>query len=196
VDGDALTAHVVASPSHGTLSFNSDGSFDYTPAHTFYGADTFTYKTNDGTLDSDAATVTVDVTRPWSTDETTDANGNKTVTVYDAKGEQLWSDQVFHFNSQGQQTDATAHYRDGSVHGSVFDPANQQPWSSQSTVYDAQGHLTQYNVVLDDGSVYGSVFDPANQQPWSSANTVYDTHGQLIASSVTYDDGHVAMWHI
>jgi len=61
VDNDALSAKVVAGPQHGTLVFNTDGSFSYTAGADFFGADSFTYKANDGALDSDVATVTLQV---------------------------------------------------------------------------------------------------------------------------------------
>ena len=60
-DGDALTAALVAGPSHGTLTLNADGSFSYTPAPDYSGPDSFTYKANDGSLDSATATVSLTV---------------------------------------------------------------------------------------------------------------------------------------
>ena len=59
VDGDSLTAVLVASPAHGTLTLNADGSFSYTPAANYNGADSFTYKANDGAADSNVATVSL-----------------------------------------------------------------------------------------------------------------------------------------
>jgi len=61
VDGDTLTAIQVSNPSHGSLTLNTDGSFTYTPNANFNGSDTFTYKANDGTADSNVATVTITV---------------------------------------------------------------------------------------------------------------------------------------
>src|SRR5204863_216537 len=61
VDGNPLTAAVVAQPAHGTLTVNANGSFTYTPALNFNGIDGFTYKANDGTADSNVATVTITV---------------------------------------------------------------------------------------------------------------------------------------
>jgi len=62
VDGDPLTAVLMSDVSHGILHLNSDGSFNYTPNPDFYGSDSFTYKANDGNLESDVATVTITVT--------------------------------------------------------------------------------------------------------------------------------------
>jgi VCBS repeat-containing protein len=61
VDGDALTAVLVTGPGHGTLSLNTDGSFTYAPETNFNGVDGFTYKANDGGLDSNVATVTLTI---------------------------------------------------------------------------------------------------------------------------------------
>lgn len=61
-DGDSPIAIQVSGPSHGSLSLNSDGSFTYAPVPDYSGSDSFTYKGNDGTLDSNTATVTITVT--------------------------------------------------------------------------------------------------------------------------------------
>jgi VCBS repeat-containing protein len=60
-DGDLLTAILVSDVTHGTLAFNDDGSFIYTPDANYSGSDSFTYKANDGNLDSTAATVTITI---------------------------------------------------------------------------------------------------------------------------------------
>ena len=52
---------LVADPSHGTLTLNTNGSFSYTPTAGYDGPDSFTYKVNDGSLDSDVATVNLTV---------------------------------------------------------------------------------------------------------------------------------------
>ena len=61
-DSDPLTAVQVAGPSHGTLALNADGSFTYTPEANWNGADSFTYMANDGTANSNVATVSLTVT--------------------------------------------------------------------------------------------------------------------------------------
>ncbi len=62
IDGDPLAASIVSMPIHGTLALSLDGSFVYTPAAEYSGPDSFTYKLNDGTADSNVATVTLNVT--------------------------------------------------------------------------------------------------------------------------------------
>ena len=62
VDGDPLSAVLVGGPSNGVLALNADGSFTYTPDPDFAGTDSFTYVANDGTVDSNVATVTITVT--------------------------------------------------------------------------------------------------------------------------------------
>jgi len=62
VDSPTLTAVLVSGPAHATFFvLNSDGSFTYTNDGTS-GTDSFTYKANDGSLDSNVATVTLNVT--------------------------------------------------------------------------------------------------------------------------------------
>ena len=61
VDGDALTCRPGDRPSHGTLTLNANGSFTYTPDANYNGADSFTYKANDGTADSNVATVSLTI---------------------------------------------------------------------------------------------------------------------------------------
>lgn len=60
-DSNPLTAVLVSGPAHGTLTLNPDGSFTYTPSANFSGADSFTYKANDGQADSNVATVSLTV---------------------------------------------------------------------------------------------------------------------------------------
>jgi MYXO-CTERM domain-containing protein len=59
-DGDSLTYAVVDGPAHGTLSGTAP-DLTYTPAANYAGGDGFTFKVNDGTVDSATATVSVTV---------------------------------------------------------------------------------------------------------------------------------------
>ncbi|MGH8534071.1 MAG: tandem-95 repeat protein, partial [Gammaproteobacteria bacterium] len=61
-NSDPLTAALVTDVANGTLALNADGSFIYTPDTDFEGTDSFTYLANDGSADSNAATVTITIT--------------------------------------------------------------------------------------------------------------------------------------
>jgi len=61
-DNNSLTAALVVAPAHGSLTLNANGSFVYTPAANYNGSDSFTYKANDGQVDSNVATVTLSIT--------------------------------------------------------------------------------------------------------------------------------------
>ncbi|MFN8495672.1 MAG: clostripain-related cysteine peptidase [Caldilineaceae bacterium] len=60
-NNDPLTYIVVSNPSHGTLS-GTPPNLTYTPSTGFSGADSFTFKANDGKADSTIATVNITVT--------------------------------------------------------------------------------------------------------------------------------------
>ena len=60
-EGASLTFVVAMQPAHGVLSGTAP-NLTYTPAANFAGTDTFTFKSNDGRLDSPVATVTLVVT--------------------------------------------------------------------------------------------------------------------------------------
>jgi len=59
VDGDDIFVHGVSDPAHGTVFYNGDGTFTYTPHPDYNGTDSFTYTVNDGV--GGITTATVDV---------------------------------------------------------------------------------------------------------------------------------------
>ncbi|HEX3255750.1 MAG TPA: Ig-like domain-containing protein [Gaiellaceae bacterium] len=91
IDGDSLTFAKVAAPTHGSLGAigpvtctgtapkSCSAGVTYTPAANYNGSDSFTFKVNDGTLDSAAATVSITVNAV--NDDPTIARDNASVTV-------------------------------------------------------------------------------------------------------------------
>ena len=61
-DGDALTASLVSGPLHGSLVFNANGSFIYTPVANFASTDSFSYQVSDGRGGVAIGSVTLNVT--------------------------------------------------------------------------------------------------------------------------------------
>jgi hypothetical protein len=73
---------LVAGPAHASaFALNADGSFSYTPNTGFAGFDSFTYKANDGSTDSNVQQVLIAVVAPAATlvanndDSTVDQDG-------------------------------------------------------------------------------------------------------------------------
>src|SRR6266536_2853210 len=60
-DGDPLTFSIVIGPAHGTLSGTAP-SVTYTPTVKYNSTDSFTFKANDGRVDSNVATVSLTIT--------------------------------------------------------------------------------------------------------------------------------------
>ena len=60
-DGDTLTYTIISSTTNGTLNCTNENC-TYTPNSNYVGSDSFTFKVNDGTLDSSTATISIDVT--------------------------------------------------------------------------------------------------------------------------------------
>ncbi|WP_168921806.1 tandem-95 repeat protein [Polaromonas vacuolata] len=85
VDSQVLTAAIVAGPLHGSVAVNADGTFSYLANANYFGTDSFTYKVNDGALDSGLATVSLTITAindvPVATDATASTNEDTTLTI-------------------------------------------------------------------------------------------------------------------
>lgn len=57
----SLVFGIKTQPTHGNLTKNADGSYSYTPAAHYFGSGSFTYRVTDGTVDSEIATITINV---------------------------------------------------------------------------------------------------------------------------------------
>ena len=88
-DGRTMGVFIVLTTHAGTLTMQGNGGFDYYPNLGFIGTDNFQYKVNDGLLDSNVVTVTIDVTRksnpPFTQNDTYSTPVNTTLHL-DAPG--------------------------------------------------------------------------------------------------------------
>jgi VCBS repeat-containing protein len=116
IDGDPLTAALVAGPAHGSLTLNADGSFSYTPDENFFGDDSFTYKSNDGTAESSAVTVDLTVNSvnevPVGLADSYTVDEDETLTITAAAG-------VLANDGDVEGDPLTAILVDGPAHGSL-----------------------------------------------------------------------------
>ncbi len=113
IDGDSLTFTLGTQAAHGAATVNPDGTFSYLPNADFHGSDSFTFRVNDGTVDSIEAAVTVTVNSvndapvadpvTFSTDEDTQFDG--VLTGSDIDGDAI----AFALASQAAHGTATVH---------------------------------------------------------------------------------------
>ena len=97
LDNDPLTYSKVASPDNGSATVDPDGSWTYTPDANFHGSDSFTFRANDGTANSNTVTLSITVTSvndaPVCSADTSsgneDADQSGTITCTDAEGDAL-----------------------------------------------------------------------------------------------------------
>ncbi|MCU0368458.1 MAG: Ig-like domain-containing protein, partial [Cyclobacteriaceae bacterium] len=73
VDGDPLTFIIVSQPTNGIL-LGTGANITYKPNLNYFGGDSFTFKVNDGTTDSNVATVTLTVRPQFDPPVATDQN--------------------------------------------------------------------------------------------------------------------------
>src|SRR5204863_90363 len=84
--GSPLTYSIGTSPAHGTLSGTAP-NLTYTPNANYNGADSFTFKANDGSADSNVATVSITINAvndaPVASDQSvsTDEDTTKAITL-------------------------------------------------------------------------------------------------------------------
>jgi DNA/RNA endonuclease G (NUC1)/fibronectin type 3 domain-containing protein len=118
--GGAITYTILTQPLHGALSGTLPNQ-TYTPAVDYYGTDSFTYRVNDGTADSAAATVTIAVTEvndtPTAVDDLKSTSQN-TPLIFPA-ADLTVNDLAGPANESGQVMTVTAVTATAQTHGSV-----------------------------------------------------------------------------
>jgi uncharacterized protein (TIGR03437 family) len=67
IEGSNLTYSIVSGPAHGTVSGGTGAGRTYTPTNGYSGPDSFTFRVNDGSLNSNIATVSINVTQAANT---------------------------------------------------------------------------------------------------------------------------------
>ena len=144
VDGDTLNYAVVTNPATGTLTVNpSTGAFSYVAPASGATSASFTYRVNDGTIDSAIATVAITITA---------ATGFPTVSLTEPVNN------AFYAKGSSLQLTATATDSDGTVASVVFKQGTttlatdtSAPW--QTTVpLNTSGTFTFTAVATDNSS--------------------------------------------
>ncbi len=161
-EDEPLTAQLLTNPNHGTLVFNSDGTFTYTHDGGETISDSFTYRVSTPTSTGNIATVSITVTPvndpPQSANDafsvseggsltTTDATGLSTVDIADDNG-------VLANDTDAKGSSMTAVLVSGPSHGSLTLNANG------TFIYTHDGSATtsdSFTYRANDGTTQGNV---------------------------------------
>ena len=89
-DGDPITAVLLDAPIQGSITFNADGSFEYTPNQSSSGLDGFSYEVTDGSLTSSevivALTISTTNDEPVAADDSYTVEKGGNLTIVDVSG--------------------------------------------------------------------------------------------------------------
>jgi VCBS repeat-containing protein len=167
IDGDVLSAILAGSVAHGTLVLNLDGSFTYTPAANYHGADSFTYRANDGLTNSGLATVTLTITSindaPIANNQSItlpeDTATNLVLTASDVDGDPLT------FALLASPTNGTVSLLDTNTGALTYTPATNYngPDTFTFTVFDGSLYAT---------GVVSLTITPVNDAPVANSQNV------------------------
>jgi large repetitive protein len=188
-DGDPLTAELVSNPVFAaSFTLNADGSFVYVPLLNYNGPDSFTYRANDGTLDSNIATVSLTVV-PVN-DAPVATNDSYTVN----EGGTLNGTSVLANDTDAENTTLTAVLVSGPANASSF---TFNPDGTFTYVHNGSETTTDsFTYKANDGTLDSNIatvtitVNPVNDAPVANDDGPYNVNegGTLNGTSVLAND--------
>jgi hypothetical protein len=142
-DHDPLTYSIVAGPSNGTL-IGTPPRLEYLPDSTFRGLETFTYKASDASLESNIATVTIDVAQESCT--SAQIGGGPTDSLF------------VHVPSHLVTADISGNQHTVTLTGdTLHESASTDPDVAGHPPFVSRNDLTNKTITIDLGSAYTNV---------------------------------------
>jgi hypothetical protein len=180
VDGDTLTFTVLSNPSHGTLTGTAP-NLTYTPAANYFGGDSFTFRVNDGHVNSATATVTLSVTAvndapvatPVSATLAEDTSANIVLTGTDVEGDALT------FTVASNPAHGTL---SGAAPDLVYTPAANYFGSDSFTFTASDGQATSGPATV------AITVTPVNDAPAAQAQSVSTPYNTALAITLSGTD--------
>jgi len=188
-ENDTLTFALVAQARKGTATVNPQtGAFSYTPLNNPNGNDTFTFKVNDGQVDSNVATITVKFTSavantaPVAVNGTLsineDSSGSGTLGATDADGNPL----TYRIVTNGTKGTATVNASTG---GFTYVPQANANGSDSFTFVANDGTVDSNTATI------GVTIAPVNDPPVAIADTATASFNTAVQINVLANDTDV-----
>ncbi|MCA9202265.1 MAG: tandem-95 repeat protein, partial [Planctomycetales bacterium] len=177
IDGDSLTFALTSNAANGTLVFNGDGSFTYTPDINYSGPDSFSFSASDGINPAVTATVSFDVTNdpPMAYDFSLatihDQSISSSASGYDMDGDSL----TYSVISGPTSGSLGAASMDPSTGAFTYTP-NPGYVGSDSIVYEVSDGL--------DAATATIAIDVTNDPPIAYDGSVTGAPGEIITGNV------------
>ena len=193
--GDALSYTQATSPAHGSVTFNSDGTYSYMPDVTFAGTDTFDYTVSDGKGGTATYTETITITPPaiaavddtYTTAFNTPLNGVAKAADTYAPGSTFAKTSnpshgtvTFHSNGTYTYTPVSGFVGTDSFTYQVTDPVGQTA-SATETIKVAPGAVSEAYSTPFNTSVNGNASTADTFVPGSTfAKATNPAHGSVV----------------
>ncbi|GLX70291.1 tandem-95 repeat protein [Paenibacillus glycanilyticus] len=181
-DGDSLQYSIVGQPSHGSVTLNPNGTYTYTPASNYSGTDSFTFKANDGSVDSNNAMITITVT-PVNDAPTADASSNTTTEDTSVNGS-VTGDDV-------EQSELTYTVATPPAHGTLtLDPDGHYTYTPEPNFNGTDSFTFKANDGSADSTpaVVTITVTPVNDAPSSENSTISTPEDQPVNGKAKASD--------
>jgi len=172
-ENDSLSAVLVAGPTHGTLTLNADGSFEYTPTPGFVGVDEFTYRAVDafGPGSVAVATISVNDNPPIAANDTATTDEDTSTTIAVLSNDDDPDGDTFGIASVGTPEHGTAIIQGGNI---VYSPdPNWHGTDTFSYLIENEFGVTSKATVTVTVTPVNEDYDPDSDFPTTSS-----TNGQ------------------
>ena len=186
-EADDLTASLRQTPADGALSFDADGTFEYTPDADFDGTDTFVYAAEDPNGNRDEATVVIEVAPINDPPRVATNNG---ITVDESGTETISTSELSAADVDDGASSLTFTVTDGPSQGQIEVNGNETGSFTQQNLNNGE---VRYNHTASTADNDSFVFDLSDDDGGTvSGRTFSISVSQVNGSPVARDDRYLA----
>lgn len=195
-DDARFTFTIIQQPQHGSVTID-DQNFTYMVPDTYSGLDTFTYRANDGSYDSNVATVTFNINIDTNTTPITTDRGAKTTSTgfHHQYSEFRGGDILLTSSNEFIAVGVSTPYKNFSINEYLKDGSLSLSWDKNVTDYVSAPHIikTQDGGMVLGGGRFILKYNSVGEVVWQKDVGDYDG-GNRIASLIEDDEGSIIVY--